>query len=326
MVRAALGGGEFVKKQGISNPIRSRSVLHLTACMIASASLAAAAPAITGVYNAASWLPPALPNSGVSQGAIFTVTGTGLGPAVLQQVQAYPLPTTQGLAGTTVQVKVGSVTETCIMVYTVATQVAAILPSATPAGSGSLTVTYQGVSATAAIQVLAANFGTFTLNEGGTGPGVFTDPSYVPITLVHATHPGDAVIMWGTGLGPAAGDETEPPVQVDLGTGVQVFVGNQPATVLYGGRGSSPGLDQVNFIVPNGVSGCRTSVAVVVKGVVGNVTTMAVAPAGQTTCGDTFGALTSANLQKALSTGTLNIGGIQLSHIDNNPDGLLRTT
>src|SRR6202167_4586696 len=119
-------------------------LLRITALSLGYAATLAAAPAIVGVYNAASWIPVSLPNSGVAQGAIFTVTGTGLGPATLQQVQSYPLPTTQGLAGTTIQVTVGTVTENCIMVYTSAAQVAAILPSATPVGTGTLTLSYQG--------------------------------------------------------------------------------------------------------------------------------------------------------------------------------------
>jgi uncharacterized protein (TIGR03437 family) len=293
--------------------------------LLGCAATLAAAPAITGVYNAASWLPTALPNSGVAQGAIFTVTGTGLGPSALQQVQSYPLPTTAGLGGTTVQVTVGAITETCIMIYIVATQVAAILPSATPIGAGTLTLTYEGGRSSIAIQVLAADFGTFTLNEGGTGPGVLTDTSYNPITMVNAAHPGDTLILWGSGLGAVTGNETEPPVQVDLGTGVQVEVEGQPATVLYGGRGSSPGLDQINFIVPTGVSGCKTSVAVIVKGVAGNVTTTSIAPAGQATCGDTYNGLTTANLQKALTSGTLNMGGVVLSRVDNVADVLTAT-
>ncbi len=297
-------------------------LLRITALSFGYAAALAAGPAIAGVYNAASWIPPSLPNSGVAQGAIFTVTGTGLGPSALVEQATYPLPTTQGLAGTTIQVKVGSATETCIMVYTSAAQVAAILPSATPTGSGTLTLTYQGGTSSFAITVLAADFGTFTLNEGGSGPGVFTDASYNVITMINAAHPGETLILWGSGLGAVTGDETQPPVQQDLGTGVQVFVEGQPATVLYGGRGSSPGLDQINFVVPAGVSGCRTSVAVVVKGVVGNVTEMAVSPAGQTTCGDTYGLLTTANLQKAIANGSLNVGGVQISRIAGGDDTL----
>ena len=296
---------------------------RLTALVFACAAALAAAPALSGVYNAGSWLPPSLPNSGVAQGAIFTVTGSGLGPATLQQAESYPLPTTQGLGGTSMQVTVAGVTKTCIMIYTSATQVAAILPSATPIGTGTLTLFYQGGSGSTTIQVLAADFGTLALNEGGTGPAVVTDTAFTPITMINAAHPGDTLILWGTGLGAVTGDETNPPVQQNLNTGVQVLVGNQPAAVSYGGRGSSPGLDQINFVVPAGVTGCKASIAVVVKGVTGNVTTTSVAPAGQTTCGDSFDALTVANLEKAIASGTLNIAGVELSHFVGGNDELI---
>jgi uncharacterized protein (TIGR03437 family) len=298
------------------------SLFRLPALILIYTLTLAAAPAVSGVYNAGSWLPPSLPNSGIAQGAIFTVTGTGLGPSTLQQAFSYPLPSTQGLGGTTVQATVGGLTEACIMIYTSAAQVAAILPSATPVGTGTLTLTYQGESSSIAIQVLAADFGTLTLNEGGTGPAVVTDTSYTPITMINAAHPGDTLILWGTGLGAVTGSETEPPMQVNLNTGVQVLVGNQTATVSYGGRGSSPGLDQINFVVPAGVTGCKASIIVTVKGVTGNVTTTSIAPAGQTTCGDTFDALTAANLQKAITTGTLNIAGVALSRLVGGDDEL----
>jgi len=281
------------------------------------------AASISGVTNAAGTLPPGLPNSGVAQGAIFVVYGAGLGPAKLQQAQSFPLPATQGLGGTTVQVTVGGVTETCIMIYSSDGQVAAILPSATPVGLGTLTVNYQGDSASIALQVVTATFGTYTLNEGGTGPAVVTDANYNAITMVNPAHPGQTLILWGTGLGASTDDETLPPQQVDLGTGVQVYIENQPATVLYAGRSTDPGLDQINFTVPTGISGgCKTSLAVLEQGVVGNVTTMAIAPAGQSTCGDTLGFLTQANLKKAVSTGTLNIADVALYRFGSNSDTL----
>ncbi|MGB7760262.1 MAG: hypothetical protein WBL61_10565 [Bryobacteraceae bacterium] len=299
-------------------------LVRLVAFVFVCAAALAAAPSITAVYNGASWVPPDLPNSGIAQGSIFTVIGTGLGPSALQQVQSYPLPTTQGLAGTTIQVTVGGVTENCPMIYTYSTAVAAILPSATPLGTGTLTLSYKGATGSIAIQVLSANFGTFTLNEGGTGPGVVTDANYIPITMIHPAQPGQGLILWGTGLGAVTGDETEPPVEAELNTGVQVFVQGQPAKVFYDGRSSSPGLDQINFYVPSGISGgCKTSVAVLVKGVTGNVTTISVAPAGQTTCGDTYGTLTAANLQKAVANGSLSMGGIELSRVNGGDDALI---
>jgi uncharacterized protein (TIGR03437 family) len=210
------------------------------------------------------------------------------------------------------------------MDYVSATQVNAILPSATPTGTGTITLSYQGGTSSISVQVLAANFAMDTLNGAGTGSGVVTDLNYNVITMINPAHPGEDLILWGSGLGAVTGDETEPPVQVDLGTGVQVFVENQPATVLYGGRGSSPALDQIDFTVPTGISGgCRTSIAVLVKGVTGNVTSMSVAPAGQSTCNDGFGFLTAANLQKAVTNGSLNMGGVVVSRIATGNDTLL---
>lgn len=283
-----------------------------------------AAPAISGIYNAASWAPPGLTNSGVAQGSIFTVTGSGLGPSTLQQVESYPLPTTQGLGGTSISITSGGATTNCPMIYTSAGQVAAILPSATPVGTGTLTLSYQGASSSTSIQVLAANFGTFTLNEAGSGPGVVTDASYNPITYVNPAYPGETLIIWGTGLGAITGSETEPPAQTNLNTGVQVFVGGQSANVLYGGRGSSPGLDQINFVVPSGAfTKCRTSVAVLVNGVTGNLSTIAIAPAGQSTCDESNGLLSATNLESAMSSGSLSFGIVQMSRVGSENDELV---
>ena len=133
--------------------LRFRKILQSGSILFASAMLAAAAPVLTGVYNAASWVPAGLPNSGIAEGSIFTLVGTGIGPANLVQVTSYPLPTSQGLGGTSIQVTVGGVTNSCIMVYTVATQVAAILPSSTPVGAGTLSLTYQGAQGLSLIHI-----------------------------------------------------------------------------------------------------------------------------------------------------------------------------
>ena len=135
----------------------SRLVRFFIFAFICAAFIASgldAAPTIAGVYNAASWVVPHQTNSGIAQGALFTVTGTGLGPATIQHANSYPLPTTGGLAGTTIQVRVNGVTKNCIMIYSLNTQVAAILPSATPVGTGTLTLSYQGAESSIAIQVL----------------------------------------------------------------------------------------------------------------------------------------------------------------------------
>lgn len=279
-------------------------------------TIAVAAPSITSVANAASGIPQALPNGGIARGSIFIVYGSGLGPATLLQVQSYPLPTSQGLGGTTVQVSVGGSQTYCIMIYTLESQVAAILPSSTPAGTGTLTVSYQGAQASIAIQVVTNTFGTFAINENGSGPGVFTDTSYAVKDVLNPAHVGDVLILWGTGLGPITGDETQPPQQVDLGTGVQVFVGSQAATVLYGGRASSSGEDQIDFTVPDTITGCFVPVAVKVGGTVSNITTLPIALKGETVCSDPMEALTSDDLNAFTNRGanaTLNIADISLN-------------
>jgi uncharacterized protein (TIGR03437 family) len=298
--------------RGITYAVR---VLYISAIIFGTAAAGAAAPSITGVYNAGSWIPPSLPNSGVAQGAYLTVTGSGLGPASLVVAGSYPLQTTQGLAGTTVQVTVGGVTQTCIMYYTSGTQVSAILPSATPVGNGTLTVSYQGGFGSTPIQVVPASFGMFTLNSAGTGAGSITDVNYNPITMINAAHPGETIVLWGTGLGAVSGDETEPPTPSNF-PGVQVLIENQLVTPAYAGRSSYPGLDQINVTIPAGISGgCKTSIGVVVNGVVGNVVSTSVAPAGQTTCGDSFGALTTTNLETAVANGSLKAGIVDLSRV-----------
>src|SRR5580698_6909754 len=97
-----------------------RLVGAIVICVFFAAGLTAA-PNIAGVYNAASWVVAHQTNSAIAKGAIFTVTGTGLGPTTIQHANSYPLPTTEGLAGTTIQVTVNGVTKNCIMVYRLVT-------------------------------------------------------------------------------------------------------------------------------------------------------------------------------------------------------------
>ena len=102
----------------------------LPSMFLVAPRLASAAPVIFAApVNAASYTLNGLPSSGVSQGGMFILFGAGLGPANLLQVSQFPLPTTAGLGGTTITVNMGGTNYPCIMLYTVASQVAAILPS-----------------------------------------------------------------------------------------------------------------------------------------------------------------------------------------------------
>ena len=166
-----------------------------------------------GVRNGASYSLTGMPNSGIAQGSIMVIFGDNLGPANIVQVSQFPLPTTPpGLAGTSVKVTVGNTTVQCIMLYTVKTQVAAVLPSNTPIGTGTLTVTFNSAtSAAAPITVVQNSFGTFALNQAGSGPGVIQNVNSAsdrPFNgLTTAAHPGQTMILWGTGIGPVNAQE-----------------------------------------------------------------------------------------------------------------------
>src|SRR5438067_12296136 len=106
------------------------------------------APMITAIENAATNIPFGLPNAAIAQGALLVVKGKNLGPASVVVASAFPLRTSIG--GTSIQVTVGGTTVDAIMYYSLVTQIAAILPSKTPAGTGTLTVTYNGSASSTA--------------------------------------------------------------------------------------------------------------------------------------------------------------------------------
>lgn len=292
-----------------------------------------AQPAVAsgGVLNVASYSYPPLPGGSIAQGSMFVVFGSNMGTTSTGSL-SFPLPTS--LDKTSIKVTSGSASVDAIMIYTTAGQLAAILPSNTPAGSGTLTLTYNGQSSSAVpIQIVPSSFGAFTQNQAGSGPAViqnYVSATDLPVnTLLAPAYPGQTVILWGTGLGPTSGSDADAPVPVNMQTAlnVQVLVGNQPATVSYAGRsGCCSAIDQIVFVVPQGVQGCY--VPVVVKagtaGVVGNVTSMAIAASAGGVCSDADG-IDPADVTTLQSAGSVKLGEVSLTRIDINAAALGQT-
>ena len=305
---------------------RIRMIL-LTAVLSAGfAVVATAQPAIGtgGVLNAASNALPGLPNSAIAQGSIFLVYGTGLGPpppvGAIVTLAPFPLPKAlPAPSGTSVSVTVGNTTVDALMIYTSPTQIAAILPSRTPAGAGQITVRFNGASSPPApIQVVANSLGIFTLNQGGSGPAVVQDyisaTAFVVNTLTTPAKPGQTLVLYGTGLGPVTFDESQPAQAGNVGANdFELDIAGVPAAVSYHGRSACcAGLDQINFQVPAGVDGCYVPVSVRNGGVISNFTTISVSSAGQV-CSDPTG-FSSSDLQKIAQGGKLKAGIITMSH------------
>jgi uncharacterized protein (TIGR03437 family) len=242
--------------------------------------LASAQQVISGVLNNYSYVPAALPHHGIAQGSIFVIFGTGLANAATG-LQSAPLRTT--LEGVSAAVTVGGVTRSVILYYVTPTQVAGILPATTPIGAGTITVTNNGrTSAAAPIRVVQSAFGTLTLDGSGTGAAAVFDAANQLLGPANATHPGDVIVLYGTGAGPSTGDETIAQTQTNLANvPILVEIGGKPATVLYHGRTVFPGLDQINVVVPFTVNpGCSVSVVVASGSYISNFTTIPVAANG----------------------------------------------
>ena len=283
------------------------------------AAALSAQPVVDSVLNPASYALPGMPNYGVAQGSLFVAFGRNLGPTGFNQVTTFPLG--MSLNGITIRVTVGGTTVDCIPMNSyganpgLATQVVGLLPSNTPIGTGTFVLTYNGqASAPASIKVVANAFGIVAVNAGGSGPARVTTASYGDVFITQSATNGQALILWGTGLGATPRDETQPAVVGDMtGLDVKVYVGGQLAQLLYRGRTpTAAGLDQINFTVPNGVQGCYVPLVVIVNGVPSNWVTLPVAASSGGACSDP-GGLTAQEIQAASTRGYLRAGDITLS-------------
>ncbi len=200
------------------------------------------------------------------------------------------------------------------IIYTSASQVAALMPSTAPLGDLTLTLTNRTYTSTpVSVHVVRSSFGIFTLNEGGTGQAIvqnYVNPTLQPVnTILAPASPGGVGILWGTGLGPvASGDESAGPIPGALPYLDALYVGGQKVNVRYAGRTSCcAGVDQINFDVPAGIQGCYVPVAAVVNGLVSNVATIAIGSGS--TCSDPL-SFNSSDLTTLGSAGTLSVGTI----------------
>jgi uncharacterized protein (TIGR03437 family) len=299
------------------------SLLKLVLPVLLFAIPVVAQPSIGGVVNGASYATAPdnakntpIGNNLVGQGAIFVIFGKNMGPATLAGSTGLPLTTTlPASGGTSVSITSGGKTVSAYMVYTSAGQVAAILPSDTPIGAATVTVTYNGqTSAAANINVVASGLGVFTNNSQGNGPAIAQvyhvgSTTAGLVALTNSAQPGDTLIVYGTGLGAIPGADNTAPGAVSVGTNVMVNIAGTAVTPLYAGRSPDfPGLDQINFKLPaNVATGCYIPAEITATGQPSNQFYLSIASSGSTTCTHPFG-LSQAAMAKLDSGGSINIG------------------
>lgn len=254
-------------------------------------------PTVTAVLNNYGLIPAGFSNSGIAPSTLFIIKGSNLADptaqAVLQSATATGgLPTT--LNGSSVTVTVGSTTVHPAFYYAIASQLALVLPSATPTGNATVTVTYNGQASPAFnFTVVKSAPGIAASNGTGSGLAHAQDLDYNYYTYTNSIPPTATIRLIASGLGaddnPARDTSYVTPSGSDAVSALaHVYVGGIDSTIVYQGPEGYPGLDEIDVTIPaNAPTGCFISiVGVTTAGVPTNFLTL---PIGTGICQDSLG-------------------------------------
>ncbi len=289
-------------------------------------STSSGGPTITGVVNNYSYIPAGFPNSGIAPGTIFLIFGSGMssppaGAVTLQSSASPGIPKT--LAGASLSVSVGGTTVTPAMYYATPGQIAAVLPSGTPTGSATITVTYNNATSNAfSFQVVPYALGLNTYFGTGSGLILATDNSTgAEITYTNSAKPGETIVLYGSGLGADTADSdtvfTSSPHAVK--TPLQIYIGGVPATILYAGSSGYPGYDQIDLTIPDNVAlSCYVGVVGVTGSgsslTVSNFGSLAIATAGGQ-CNDSVFGISGTTVSTLSGQGTVRDGDVFIAQL-----------
>jgi uncharacterized protein (TIGR03437 family) len=274
--------------------------------LFAFAGLAPAQPRVLGIQNNYSYLVPNTPNYAIAQGSLVVIYGSGMSPAGLLS-QGFNPTLDKNLGGVSVKITVNGTTTEAIPYYVSPGQIAAILPSATPLGAGSLTVSYGGqTSPPFNLTIVQGAFGILTLGGNGLGTAAVYDLDYHYISPTRSAKPGQIVYFWGTGQGPDLNDETKliPAPQNLVNLPFEFYIGGKAARVIFHSRSAYPGLDQIAVEIPQGVSGCYAAAYAKTGKIMSNFVSIPVAESGGA-CSDWFS--NASEVQNLLGTGRAEI-------------------
>lgn len=292
-----------------------------------------------GIFNATGY------QTKLAPGAVFVLFGAKLGPASLISATGPNYPT--NLSGTSVTFTPagGGAPIAARLVYALATQVAGILPSSIAPGTYAVTVTYNTLtSGPQNVTVVARSFGIATANSAGSGTAQATIANINGgLSLTRFTsgslsfggntwtlspaHPDDSVVLWGTGGGADAQNDTggSSGDQTIAGNFI-VTVGTRQITPFYAGTSFGyPGLFQINFKLPTDIAtDCFTTVTVTAGDEVSNTVVVPIAAAGQTSCSD---ASTPASILSKIDAGAnINFGAFALAKITETASNITQET
>ena len=189
--------------------------------------------------------------------------GTGLGPATLAlfNPSAPPIPILLPTAGPATSVTIGGIPAP--LIYTSATQVAAIVPYTVAGPSAGVVVTYgaQPPSLAFTIGVVATDPGVYTIAASGQGQAAVLNynvatADYTVNSAAIAAARGSIVVLYVTGVGATTSGVVNALIPASPAitpiAAVSVTIGGQAATVnaAQAPPGSVPGVLQINVVVP----------------------------------------------------------------------------
>ncbi len=279
------------------------------------------APTITSIVNNYSYIPAGFPNSGIAPGTIFLLFGSGMsdapaGNVTLNSSAGSGIPTTS--AGASLSVTAGGKTFTPGIYYATPGQIAAVLPSSTPTGNATITVTYKGQASNSfSFQVVPYALGFDTYYGTGSGLVTATSPSSGALyNFTNSAKPGDTIVMWGSGLGADTPDSdtvfTTSPHAV--GTPLTIYFGGIAGTILYSGSSGYPGLNQIDVTIPsNAPTGCFVGVVGVTGSGAAITTTnfgsLAISPSGGE-CNDSILGISGGTISSLAGQTTVRSGSV----------------
>ncbi len=220
-------------------------------------------PEIARVYPAASG---AFPLS-IANGEFIAIYGANLANAT-QQAASYSYP--MQLADAQVLINGTAVP----MEYASASQINAIFSSSSTSGIVQITVKNSAGSANANVLLAPAVPQIFSLDASGSGPAAaINGVTGVVVSNTNPLHGGDYLTLFLTGLGATTTQNGLQYAQIQPA----ITVAGQPCKVTYAGRAATiPGVDQINCIVPTGVTGNALPVVVDSAARASNAVTVAV--------------------------------------------------
>jgi uncharacterized protein (TIGR03437 family) len=203
-----------------------------------------------GVVNAASSAPAGNP---ISPGEFVTLYGTGLAKSDQTAVPPYPA----SLNGVSVLIN----NKPAPVRFVSSGQLNVLVPFATTGPTATIVVNNGVNSNSVTVPVAATSPGIFTIDQSGSGGGAILHADFSPVNAVKPAAAGETVLVFLTGLGtltPSLTDGTagNAGTLYRADTDVVVYVGGQPATVLFKGQAPGfPGLYQLNVTLPQGLKG-----------------------------------------------------------------------